>query len=1123
MTINSLTVSQPYYDDFDETKGFHQILFKPGYAVQARELTGLQSILREQISKFGKHIFQQGSVVIPGNVNAELNTPFIKIAPGTPDLLSWVGKTVIGLNAAGVRAVVKHVELAADSDPDILYLVYTMSGGATGINTFADSEVVAQADEDGDATGTTVTLAASSSIGSGSLAHINKGVFFVNGNFVYVGEQTIAISKTTTTPSCHVMLKIVESIVDSDMDESLLDPSNGSFNYNAPGADRLKIDLVLTSISLDSTVTEDYVELMRFNTGVMEVNNRYAQYSELEKTLARRTFDESGDYRVSGFDLTVRDHKRTQYNSGLSEDGDQNKFVCDFSSGKAYLQGHEVEKIYDSRIVLDKGRTSDHVKVKSVSIQNNYGRFLYASSIVRLPDFHSHEIVNLYNYSGGTLVGTARVIGLDYFDGTPTAPGAVYKLFIHDIVLTGAYTLSDIGYFVGTVTTTATGLILQRLTVPNASLDFTVGEIVQTAAAAHVATVKFYARSTSDLYVFKHSATATPEASEIITGVTSSSVATIRSIENAAVVGGVPIFTIPADSIKSVKNSSNLYDTAYTVIKSFTITTNGSGNGSFTASGGTFLSPEAGNTIITGPAGVVSVNTASVTSGVTFNLTGLTATTTYYITSQFNKTAGQPKTKSKQTVTLTGISPAYSIALTKCDVYKLTSVVDVSGNDWTSKYILDGGQTDYYYGLGSLLFNGSALPLSNLTIVFEYFTHSAGDYFTADSYTTLEVVGGSFDYLPLIPSYRSKTTSTIYSLRNQFDFRPRIGESDSFTDSVVPSSATVTSIQYYVPRVDIIYINTSKTIDAVRGEPADVPKLPVVADGALPLFRLFIPAYTNSIDDIIVVKEKNQRYTMKDISKLEDRIANTEYFSTLNASEQSLLTFEVVDSVTGLNRFKTGFLVDNFSNPFTVCDYYNPLSGSQFRAQELTPAIESHESSFIIDSGSSSNYQVTGGQITMPYTEVAFISQATSTRVTNINHFLLISWEGQLTITPPIDNWVDTENLPQIFTTVNNTVIVTREDHVPVFDPAPAEPAQTPTPAPINISLNNSLAWAGATGQTVFSVPASAVHQVAGGVWALNSNITEDVARNWVVDQYTAGLTHTRVAGETSNSLVLNG
>jgi enamine deaminase RidA (YjgF/YER057c/UK114 family) len=50
----------PYFDDFDEFKDYHQVMFKPGYAIQARELTQMQTILRNQIEKFGNHIFKHG-------------------------------------------------------------------------------------------------------------------------------------------------------------------------------------------------------------------------------------------------------------------------------------------------------------------------------------------------------------------------------------------------------------------------------------------------------------------------------------------------------------------------------------------------------------------------------------------------------------------------------------------------------------------------------------------------------------------------------------------------------------------------------------------------------------------------------------------------------------------------------------------------------------------------------------------------------------------------------------------------------------------------------------------------------------------------------------------------------
>jgi hypothetical protein len=55
----AIDISQnPYYDDFDETKDFYKLLFRPGYAVQARELTQLQTALQKQVDRFGQHVFK---------------------------------------------------------------------------------------------------------------------------------------------------------------------------------------------------------------------------------------------------------------------------------------------------------------------------------------------------------------------------------------------------------------------------------------------------------------------------------------------------------------------------------------------------------------------------------------------------------------------------------------------------------------------------------------------------------------------------------------------------------------------------------------------------------------------------------------------------------------------------------------------------------------------------------------------------------------------------------------------------------------------------------------------------------------------------------------------------------
>ena len=71
--------SKPYYDDFDENKDFLRVLFKPGTALQARELTQLQTILSEQIHRFGNHIFKDGSGILDGSFNVDVNVKYIKL------------------------------------------------------------------------------------------------------------------------------------------------------------------------------------------------------------------------------------------------------------------------------------------------------------------------------------------------------------------------------------------------------------------------------------------------------------------------------------------------------------------------------------------------------------------------------------------------------------------------------------------------------------------------------------------------------------------------------------------------------------------------------------------------------------------------------------------------------------------------------------------------------------------------------------------------------------------------------------------------------------------------------------------------------------------------------------
>ena len=126
----------PYYDDFDESKNFYKVLFKPGFPVQARELTTLQSILQNQVESFGSNIFKEGSMVLHGAVTFDNDYSAVKLNSinlGTDISLyikNFIGKTITGQNS-GVKATVKDVVFPSDSDLIeyiTIYVKYSQAG-----------------------------------------------------------------------------------------------------------------------------------------------------------------------------------------------------------------------------------------------------------------------------------------------------------------------------------------------------------------------------------------------------------------------------------------------------------------------------------------------------------------------------------------------------------------------------------------------------------------------------------------------------------------------------------------------------------------------------------------------------------------------------------------------------------------------------------------------------------------------------------------------------------------------------------------------------------------------------------------------------------------------------------
>src|SRR5690606_28987838 len=150
-------------------------------------------------------------------------------------------------------------------------------------------------------------------------------------------------------------------------------------------------------------------------------------------------------------------------------------------------------------------------------------------------------------------------------------------------------------------------------------------------------------------------------------------------------------------------------------------------------------------------------------------------------------------------------------------------------------------------------------------------------------------------------------------------FRPRIsdagtnfsGVGSSLTESPFPYSLIRNDIQHYLPRYDKVYVNSRGEFGVAKGVPSIDPKEPLTPDNSMVLYKLLVPAYTASVGQIQIEFVNNRRYTMRDIGRLEQRLSNVEYYTTLSLLETETESLQVIDSGTGLNRFKNGYVVDN--------------------------------------------------------------------------------------------------------------------------------------------------------------------------------------------------------------------
>ena len=251
----------------------------------------------------------------------------------------------------------------------------------------------------------------------GSTAYISEGVYYIRGHFVNVDSAYLLLDQYGNNPSYRVGLEILESIVTPEDDESLNDNAAGTSNYSAPGGHRFRIKTTFVKRLITDDADKDFLELLRINQSKIENFVDRTEYSELEKSLARRTFEESGDYVIDTFKIKAREHLDDGFNNGVyalgsksnaGNDASESKLAMEVSPGKAYVRGYRTEFITPQYVDIDKPRDFDS---KNNSIINfNLGNFVKVYSVYGWPEISgdgvtdAYEILDLYDTWSSTAV-----------------------------------------------------------------------------------------------------------------------------------------------------------------------------------------------------------------------------------------------------------------------------------------------------------------------------------------------------------------------------------------------------------------------------------------------------------------------------------------------------------------------------------------------------------------------------------------------------------------------------------------------------------------------------------------------------------------------------------------------
>lgn len=1151
MGIESLQTdlsTAPYHDDFSESKGFHRVLFRPGYAVQARELTQLQTILQNQVGRFADEIFVNGTIVTGCGLNTG-RAAYVKLRDRDAN------NQVINLSSfyesgefvncyaygeqSGVTAKIMNVVSGSEAQaPDYftIYVGYTNSGANNTASTFDPNEPLSIRRSTNDEflfAANTIAGQRSDVFGAGLIMSCRDGHVYHKGHFIKVDSQTVVANRYNQIANCQIGFRTVETIVDSNQDSSLLDNATGASNYAAPGADRLKITAELTTANLDFIGSKDYFKVGEIVEGTLVRKEERSVYADIGDYVNEKFYETHGNYAVRPFNIRIREHLKDDTNIGkytLAAGGDYNQFVAEVEKGVGYVGGNRIETYGSTFYNLDKA--TDWTTYDAAIVGQAYGNYIFCNEVAGPWDFENLGEVQLMdsfqkaisdkNYgnegSSGNVIGTANVRGFQYDTGVSGTPEGIYRIYLFNIKMNAGKSFLDVrGVFNSGTPNSLADIILDggvaKLYDTNLNrMVFRLGHFGTKTLKDENGNIdtQFVYRNRSDV-TFGTDGTATVYLSGAHAG------GTERFNDD-----GTPLTNIDERNVVIVCTQSTESTNHTGTITSFSGNTIVGSGANFTSDyrvGELIKIVDGANTIVERIVSIPTANDIQVANTIPYTRSGITlahrtsyptgyifdtfangsistttdtqmdinlgktTSTTFNASIYYNvnrsdarqtmKVVNKEKFVHINTSTHTNTSNGpYSLGVS--DVYKLHAVylgdpatVDTTGTDVTKHFELDTGQRDSFYGTASIKKKPtSTLDLVNKGILakISYFgrDRSSGiGFLSVDSYPIDDVFTANTNAITTrdIPKFVSPQTGSVYDLRDSIDFRPIISNTatpsttgtaaaaptnpvDGTTFDIDPDGSFVPTpdenfqadIQIYMSRKDRIVLTKTGKMEVIRGVPSLTPRIPDVSGTTMSLAVLNIPPYP-SLSPYVAKQvsrqeyqikldfDNNRRYTMKDIRVLDDRIKNLEYYSSLNALETSAKNKQIFGE-DGLDRFKNGFLVDNFDG-HNISD----TTKSSYRAAidrnraELRPSYSRNDVKLeprgldISGPGQkvvSGNLTRIGNLVMLSHTDVLYQQQPYASKLRNPVQESIFDWRGEVSLYPSIDNTPDITTLPDI-------------------------------------------------------------------------------------------------------------